>query len=95
VRTPDSHSIYSCISEGCWGAVFEEDKDDTAAAPVPGSTVVLVGRTAIPCVCEVPPSSASLFSAAGSKVISAGVTWQSLYLVLLGSHMILVEPDQK
>jgi hypothetical protein len=89
--THDPNTIYAPISKGFWDIFFEDIHD----IPHPGSVVGLVGHTAIPCVCEVPPSCAPLFSAAGAKVMSEGVTWQSLYLVILGRHMLLAEPERE
>lgn len=63
--------------------------------PAPGSVVGLVGRTAIPCVCEVPESSALLLADQAASVVSDGVKWLSLYLVFLGRYMILAEPERK
>jgi len=60
--------------------------------PKPGSSIELIGRAAFPCVCEVSESQSSLFSSHGATV-SEGVTWQSLYLVVVGKYMILAEPD--
>jgi len=94
-RTHDPNTIYSTISKGFWEILFKDIQDNTAVEPHPGSVVGLVGHTAIPCVCEVPPTCAPLFSEAGAKVVSEGVTWQSLYLVILGRHMLLVEPERK
>jgi hypothetical protein len=92
--THDPNTIYSTISEGFWEILFQDIRDITVVEPHPGSVVGLVGHTAIPCVCEVPPTCAPLFSAAGAKVVSEGVTWQSLYLVILGRHLLLAEPER-
>jgi hypothetical protein len=87
---------YAPISEGFAKAMFEEDKSEkTYIETKPGMVLSLVGRAAFPCVCEVPPSCAPLFSEAGAKVVSQGITWQSLYLVILGWNLVLAEPERK
>jgi hypothetical protein len=63
--------------------------------PEVGSVVGLVGRTAIPCVCEVPASVEALHGTMSASVVSGGVKWLSLYLVFLGRFMILAEPERK
>lgn len=75
--------------------MFEGDEETGLDDPVTGSVVSFVGHTAIPCVCEAPPSSAPLFSNGGSKVVAEGITWQSLYLILLGRHLVLAEPERR
>jgi hypothetical protein len=92
----ERNKIYSPISSGIDNAMFGVDRSDSSLVEVTaGSVLSLVGKTAFPCVCEVPPSCAPLFSEAGAKVVSQGITWQSLYLVLLGHDLILVEPDKR
>lgn len=86
--------IYAPLSDHFTNALFGFDGDSIHVDVGPGEVVGLVGQVALPCVCEVPPSCAPLFSAAGAKVVSQGITWQSLYLVLLGRHFVLVEPDR-
>lgn len=95
VATNDPHTVYAPLSEHFWNALFEEDRDETFVEARPGTVVSLVGHTAFPCVCEVPPSSAPLFSEAGAKVVSQGITWQSLYLVILGRNFVLAEPERR
>ena len=87
--------IYAPISENFIEALLGYDGDADYLDASPGNIVNLVGHIALPCVCEVPPSCASLFSAAGAKVVSQGITWQSLYLVLFGRHLVLAEPDRR
>jgi hypothetical protein len=95
VATNDSQTVYAPISEFFCNTLFEEDRDDIYIETRPGTVVSLVGHTAFPCVCEVPPSSAPLFSEAGAKVVSQGITWQSLYLVILGRNLVLAEPERR
>ena len=95
VTTFDSTTIYAPLSEHLLKALCEEDQDEGYLDARPGTVVSLVGQTALPCVCEVPPSSAPLFSEAGAKVVSQGITWQSLYLVLLGRNFVLAEPERR
>lgn len=95
VATTRESSVFAPISEHFLNALFEFDGDSSHIDATPGKVVSLVGKVALPCVCEVPPSSAPLFSAAGAKVVSQGITWQSLYLVLLGRHFVLAEPDRR
>ena len=95
VSTPDRTSIYSSISDSFRKTVFEEFDMTGRDEPVTGSVVTFAGHTAIPCVCEAPPSSAPLFSRGGSKVVAEGITWQSLYLILLGQNLVLAEPEKK
>lgn len=57
-----------------------------------GDEVDLVGKDALPCVCEVNKESQSLFTDQRACVVADGVRWQSLYLVFLNRYMLLVEP---
>jgi hypothetical protein len=100
IPNPDnSKTIFSPISDDFDSALFGIDnKNGSPSAPVDikqGSTTSLVGRAAFPCVCEVPPSMAPLFSTEGAKVVSQGITWQSLYLTIVGENLILVEPERR
>lgn len=96
VVTNDPRTIYSHLSEFFLNATFDEDRDASWHVEAqPGTVVSLIGHTAFPCVCEVPPSSAPLFSEAGAKVVSQGITWQSLYLVILGHNLVMAEPERK
>jgi hypothetical protein len=78
-------------------ALLDEDhsedskKDD--AAPAHGSVVTLVGKSAFPCVCEISPTYASLFTGR-TCVSNEGVQWQSLYLVVVGKYAVLAEPER-
>ena len=45
-----------------------------STAPVHGSPVALIGRASFPCVCEVPPASASLFSGR-TCIANEGIRW--------------------
>ena len=95
VSIDKSTSVYAPISEHFLRALFDFDGESSHVDTHPGKLVSLVGHVALPCVCEVPPSCAPLFSAAGAKVVSQGITWQSLYLVMLHNHFVLVEPDRQ
>ena len=87
---------YGPVSRSLEDPLFEEDtSSESYTNAESGSVVSLVGRTAFPCVCEVPPACAPLFSAEGAKVVSQGITWQSLYLVILGWNLVLAEPERK
>jgi hypothetical protein len=55
--------------------------------------VVLVGKAAFPCVCEVTSKFASLFTGR-TCVSNEGVQWQSLYLVVIGKFAVLAEPER-
>jgi len=88
-------SIFSPVSESlCFRLLHLDDEPRDKVPPRPGSIVGLVGRTAIPCVCEVSEVYASLLAEDAAIVMSDGVKWQSLYLVFLGRHMILAEPER-
>ena len=96
VETNDRQTVYAPISESFWNALYAEYRTDEKYIEArPGLSLSLVGHTAFPCVCEVPPSFAPLFSEAGAKVVSQGITWQSLYLVILGRNMVLAEPERR
>lgn len=89
----DTTTIYSPISDDFDSALFGiDDQNDSL---LPGSPINLVGMKAFPCVCEVPPSMAPLFSAEGAKVVSQGITWQSLYLTMANENLVLVEPERR
>lgn len=95
VSTAKSTCVYAPISEHFLKVLFDFDAESSQVDTHPGKIVSLVGHVALPCVCEVPPSCAPLFSAAGARVVSQGITWQSLYLVMLNHHFVLVEPDRQ
>ncbi|KAL7541742.1 hypothetical protein ACHAXR_011634 [Thalassiosira sp. AJA248-18] len=68
-----------------------ESSEKKASAPTHGSAVGLVAHAAFPCVCEVSSTFASLFT--GRTCISnEGISWQSLYLVVVGKWAVLAEP---
>ena len=88
-------SIFAPVSEGLCVRLLHIDQEPHDKEPPQAGTVVgLIGRTAIPCVCEVPEASASLLTDDAASVVSDGVRWQSLYLVFLGRHMLLAEPER-
>lgn len=94
--TDVNRSIFSPISARIGRNLLHLDEEmSERELPEPGSVVGLVGRTAIPCVCEVADSSALLLADQGASVVSDGVKWLSLYLVFLGRYMILAEPERK
>ena len=85
--------VFSPISDGLDSALF--GIEDTNDGVKPGSMTNLTGmKKAFPCVCEVPPSMAPLFSKEGAKVVSQGITWQSLYLTIENENLVLVEPTR-
>mmetsp|Transcript_51877 Transcript_51877/g.155692 ORF Transcript_51877/g.155692 Transcript_51877/m.155692 type:complete len:1076 (-) Transcript_51877:16-3243(-) len=95
-------SIFSQVSPGLSSVIFDEEEGKEgytssghdADLPETGSVVGLVGRAAFPCVCEVAAEHASLFTDRGACVVAEGVKWQSLYLVLMGKHVVLAEPEK-
>lgn len=95
-------TIFSTMSDNFDNAMFGidnmndlKDLKSNSDDIKPGSIKSLVGVVAFPCVCEVPPSMAPLFSAEGAKVVSQGITWQSLYLVLVDENLVLIEPERR
>ena len=92
VSTQAKDRVHAPISEPFLRILLEEGQRQMDTTP--GAIVQLVGQIALPCVCEVSPSCAPLFSPAGAKVVSQGITWQSLYLVLIEHNFVLVEPDR-
>ena len=92
----DGDTIFSPISDDFDNAMFGDDRNDSSFVGIKtGSVMNLVGKVAFPCVCEVPPSMAPLFSKEGAKVVSQGITWQSLYLVIIDQHLVLAEPERR
>jgi hypothetical protein len=95
-----SRSFFAPLSTSLRSALVDEDitesdsESNKITKPQHGTVLTLVGKEAFPCVCEVSSEGAHLFSDMGSSVVADGVKWQSLYLVFLGSFLILVEPDQ-
>jgi len=92
-------SLYASISQSLVTTIIEEQDTDSLhhrdkGLPEAGSVVGLVGRTAFPCVCEVPAANAKLFTEEAACVVAEGVKWQSLYLVFLGRYMVLAEPEK-
>jgi len=92
-------SLYASISQSIVTTIVEEHDVDSShhrdkGLPEAGSVVGLVGRTAFPCVCEVPAANAKLFTDDAACVVAEGVKWQSLYLVFLGRYMVLAEPEK-
>lgn len=92
-------SIFAPITHSLGTLLIDKSEEEIQShrdrdQPQPGSVVGLVGRTAFPCVCEVPAANASLFADNVTSVVSEGVKWQSLYLVFLGGYMVLAEPEE-
>eukprot|EP00559_Dactyliosolen_fragilissimus_P009941 CAMPEP_0184857644 /NCGR_PEP_ID=MMETSP0580-20130426/2794_1 /TAXON_ID=1118495 /ORGANISM="Dactyliosolen fragilissimus" /LENGTH=1231 /DNA_ID=CAMNT_0027353355 /DNA_START=166 /DNA_END=3861 /DNA_ORIENTATION=- len=77
-----------------YSSILFGDIRNEESVPQSGSIVTLVGKAAFPCVCEVDKESQSLFTDESACVVSEGVKWQSLYLVLLGKNLILAEPER-
>ena len=92
ISTLAKDRVHAPISEPFLRILLEDEHRQIDTTP--GAIVQLVGQIALPCVCEVSPSCAPLFSPAGAKVVSQGITWQSLYLVLIEHNFVLVEPDR-
>jgi len=92
----DNMAIFSPISNAFDTAMFGVDDSLTEKLDIKaGSIISLNGKIAFPCVCEVPPSMAPLFSAEGAKIVSQGITWQSLYLTIIEDNLVLVEPERR
>jgi hypothetical protein len=90
-----SLQIVCPISPDMNDALFANMHEDGASeVPVQGSIIPLAGSPAIPCVCETPASAAHLFASEDSRVVAEGVTWQSLYLVLVRGYLIFAQPVQ-
>lgn len=83
-------SVHSYLSKDFCDALADPGETITAERPLPGSIVPLAGRTAMPCVCEAPANVD--VSDNGAKMVVEGITWQSLYLVFIGSYLVLAEP---
>lgn len=90
-----NRSIFSPISTRLGKNLLRLDEEISKEIPQPGSVVGLVGRTAIPCVCEVPESCFALLTDETASVVSDGVKWLSLYVVFYSGYMILAEPERK
>jgi len=92
----DNKTIFSPISDNFDNALFGPDGGDGSQVEdlKAGTITRLGGKMVFPCVCEVPPSMAPLFSAEGAKVVSQGITWQSLYLIIMDGNLVLVEPER-
>lgn len=86
-----TRSIHSYLSPDFCAALTDAEDAATSDGPVRGSIVALAGRTAMPCVCEAPASTVSA-NENGTKMVVEGITWQSLYLVFFGTHLVLAEP---
>ncbi|KAK1738504.1 protein CLEC16A [Skeletonema marinoi] len=71
----------------------ESSETGKVDAPTHGSVVGLIGKAAFPCVCEVSSSFSYLFTGR-SSVLSEGIQWQSLYLVVVGKWAVLAEPER-
>jgi len=59
-----------------------------------GAVVSFVGKTALPCVCEISPSCNGFLKSSKSFIETNGIRWQSLYMVLLTNRMVLVIPTK-
>ena len=70
-----------------------DESESSESAPAHGSVVGLIGKAAFPCVCEVSSNFSYLFSGR-SSVLSEGIQWQSLYLVVVGKWAVLAEPER-
>ena len=95
ISTNNPNVTFASLSESFGRALFGEDtSSESYIDSNPGSVLSLAGQAAFPCVCEVLPSFAPLFSAESTKTVSKGITWQSLYLVILGQTLVLAEPER-
>jgi hypothetical protein len=87
-----SRFLLSPLSSKFQNLMFDEESFNSIKTEFKaGSIVSLVGKAAYPCVCEVKEENDSLFRDGGSYVISDGIKWQSVYLVISGSYMMLTE----
>jgi len=71
---------------------YERGTSEAVSHHQEGAVVSFVGKTALPCVCEVPDNFCATVKGVGSFVETNGVRWQSLYMVLLVNVMVLVVP---
>lgn len=83
--------MYAPLSSAVTKCIFDESLEKEL--PASGSAIDLTGNLLLPCVCEAPAALAHLFAASSSGVVSEGVTWQSLYVVITGSYLILAQPQ--
>jgi hypothetical protein len=87
-----SHFLLAPLSNPFQKFLFDEDLSHSINSNYKaGSIVSLVGKIAYPCVCEVKEENDSLFRDGGSYVVSDGIKWQSIYLVIYGNYMMLTE----
>lgn len=93
--TLESDSLAHLSSKFAFAILDEEESSESGKveAPIHGSVVGLIGKAAFPCVCEVSSSFSKLFTGR-SSVLSEGIQWQSLYLVVVGKWAVLAEPER-
>lgn len=93
----DDNILLAPLSPHFTSLLFDKDKlpSDDSDIPQTGSIVELVGKTAFPCVYEVTKETNPLFTDGEASVISDGIKWQSLWMVLIEKYMILAEPISK
>ena len=82
--------IHTYLSPSFCDALTGNANMNVPDCPVPGSTVALAGRSAMPCVCEAPANAITASNV--TKMVVEGITWQSLYLAFFGSYLVLAEP---
>lgn len=94
-ETLESDSLAHLSSKFAFAILDEAESSESGKveAPVHGSVVGLIGKAAFPCVCEVSSSFSNLFTGR-SSVLSEGIQWQSLYLVVVGKWAVLAEPER-
>ena len=86
---------YFFLSPTCCQVLHHERGSVDPASPHKEETIVsFVGKTALPCVCEVTDNGMKAFNGVASFIETNGVRWQSLYMVLLSNLMVLVIPTK-
>lgn len=88
-----SRQLYAPLHHSTSQKLFEECS--SGELPATWSVIDLSGKPLLPCVCEAPASLARLFARTDAAVVAEGVTWQSLYLVLDASALIVAHPGSE
>lgn len=86
----DTNTLFACLSNETSEILFSLCNYE--GEPEEKSVVELCGRSAIPCVYEVPHVVAHYFLDDVSRVELDGITWQSLYIIFIGNFLVFVQP---
>ena len=85
-----ARKMYCALSSKAFKGFFAIELATELAEP--GSSIDLAYKAVVPCVSQVPPGFAHLFTGTGAGVETEGVTWQSLCLFVEDGLLVFAQP---